>query len=324
MSLLFPFVSVAGGFVVLVWSAGRFVTGAATVARHFGMPPLLIGMLVVGFGTSAPEMLVSALAAWGDAPGIALGNAYGSNIANIALILGITAAISPVAVHSNVLRRELPILIAATALSIVLLFDLEFSRLDALILLAAFAGVIAWSLRQSRLGSEDSLAVQTEAEGAARNLSLRGAVIWTALGLTLLVVSSRFVVWGAVQTAQTLGISDLVIGLTIVAIGTSLPELASSLAAIRKGEHDIALGNVIGSNLFNTLAVVGIAGAIRAFPVPPEILYRDLPIMTVLTLLLALACTNFYRQGRVNRVEGAALVAAFAGYTGYLATTAAG
>lgn len=316
-----PVLAIAGGLAMLVWSADRFVGGAAALARAFGMSPLLIGMLIVGFGTSAPEMLVSALAALEGRPGLALGNAYGSNIANIGLILGLTALISPIAANSKVVRREAPILLAVTLLSVVLLFDLRVTRLEALVLLALFAGLVLWSIRESRAEPDDGFGKEAarETEGG---LSIARAARRTAAGLALLVASSQLLVWGAVETAQALGVSDLVIGLTVVAIGTSLPELASSIVAIRRGEPDIALGNVIGSNLFNTLVVVGIAGLIRGFAVPPEVLTRDLPVMTALTLALFLVCAGFGGQGRINRVEGGLLLAVFVGYTSYLVVTA--
>lgn len=318
-----PILAIVGGLVVLVWSADRFVAGAAGLAKALGMPPLLIGMLIVGFGTSAPEMLISAISALQERPGLALGNAYGSNIANMALILGLTAVISPVAVHSTVLRREVPILLAVTLLSVVLLADLRLTRLDAGILLGVFAVLIGWSIRQADPNAPDALGAQTEeARGA---LPPGRAALWAVVGLLLLVASSRVLVWGAVETAQSLGVSDLVIGLTVVAIGTSLPELASSLVAIRRNEHDIALGNVIGSNLFNTLAVVGIAGAIHPISVPREVLTRDMPVMSGLTLALVVICWGFHgRRGRVNRIEGSALLAVFVGYTGWLLATASG
>ncbi len=319
---LLPLLAVAGGLAALVWSADRFVAGAAGLATAFGMPPLLIGMVVVGFGTSAPEMLVSALAAFEGRPGLALGNAYGSNIANIGLILGLTALISPITVHSTVLRREAPILLAVTVLSIVLLWNLTFSRLDALILLAAFAAFMVWSVRQAQLDTSDPLVTEQAERGGADVLPPGRATLWAAIGLLILVVSSQVLIWGAVEIAEALGVSDLLIGLTIVAVGTSLPELASTLTALRRGEHDIALGNVIGSNLFNTLAVVGIAGLVQGFAVPRDVLTRDLPVMTGLTLALFLVAAGFGRQGRVNRVEGGLLFAAWIGYTGYLVATA--
>jgi cation:H+ antiporter len=278
-------------------------------------------MLVIGFGTSAPEMIVSALASLQGNSGLALGNAYGSNIVNIALILGLTALLSPVAVQSTVVRRELPALGAVTLLSFWLLRDLELSRVDAVVLLTVFAGLIAWSIVQARREKDDALAVETEAEVDSHPMSRGAALGWTLAGLILLILSSRALVWGAVELAEAFGVSDLVIGLTIVAIGTSLPELASSIAAIRRKEHDIALGNVVGSNLFNTLAVVGIAGAIAPFAVPPEVLTRDMPVMGALTLSLFVICYGFGRAGRVNRLEGAALLAAYVVYTAYLVDT---
>ncbi|WP_240194632.1 calcium/sodium antiporter [Desulfopila inferna] len=310
------------GLVLLVWSADRFVEGSASTARYFGMPPLLIGMVVVGFGTSAPEMVVSALAAFDGSPGIALGNAYGSNIANIALILGVTALISPIMVHSRVLRKELPILALVTLLSIVLIADLDITRLDAVILLLVFGGLMAWTIYQGLRRKTDSLAEEVEVATAEKVMPLNRAVFWLVVGLLMLIASSRILVWGAVEIAQVFGVSDMIIGLTIVAVGTSLPELASSVIAARKGEHDIALGNVIGSNLFNTLAVVGIAGTIHPLAVEPETLSRDIVVMGALTVSLFLIGYGFRgRQGRVNRLEGAALLLVYAGYTAWLIST---
>jgi len=321
---LLPLLAIAAGLVVLVWSADRFVAGASALARHVGLSPLLIGMLIVGFGTSAPEMLVSALASLEGASGIALGNAYGSNIANIGLILGVTALLSPIAVHSAVVRRELPVLLGATVLTAALLADLALGRLDAVILLGLFAALVLWSIVQARRAPGDALSTEMERALAAAAMPLRAAVLWTGAGLVALVLSSRVLVWGAVATAQSFGIGDLVIGLTVVAVGTSLPELASSLAAIRRGEHDIALGNVIGSNLFNTLAVVGIAAAIRPMDVPAVVLARDVPVMAALTVLLFVVCYGFRGPGRVNQLEGAGLVAAFVAYTAWLIFAAGG
>jgi cation:H+ antiporter len=298
------------------------VEGSASTARYFGMPPLLIGMVIVGFGTSAPEMVVSALAAFDGSPGIALGNAYGSNIANIALILGVTALISPVMVHSTVLRKELPILTLLTVLSVALLADLDLSRLDALILLLVFGGLMAWTIYQGLKQKDDSLANEIETETSEKAMPLKRAVFWLVAGLLMLIASSRILVWGAVEIAQIFGVSDMIIGLTIVAVGTSLPELASSVIAARKGEHDIALGNVLGSNLFNTLAVVGIAGSIHPFAVEPETLSRDMVVMGALTISLFLIGYGFRgRQGRINRFEGTALLLVYVGYTAWLIST---
>jgi cation:H+ antiporter len=312
------FIAVAFGLALLVWSADRFVDGAAVTARHFGMPPLLIGMVIVGFGTSAPEMVVSALAASQGNPGIALGNAYGSNITNIALILGVTSLISPIAVHSQVLRKELPILTVVTALAAWQLWDGELSRNDAWVLLFVFAGIMAWTIRQGLQKKADALGSEMEKELDVHAMPIRRAVFWLVVGLVLLIVSSRLLVWGAVEIAHGFGVSDLIIGLTIVAIGTSLPELASSIIATRKGEHDIALGNVLGSNLFNTLAVVGIAGAINPMAVGSEVFSRDMLVMAALTVSLFVIGYGFRGPGRINRVAGIALLACYVGYNLYL------
>ena len=268
------FIAVILGLALLVWSADRFVDGSASAARHFGMPPLLIGMVIIGFGTSAPEMVVSALAASQGNPGIALGNAYGSNITNIALVLGLTALIKPITVHSQVLRKELPMLALITALAAWQVRDGSITRLDAWVLLGVFGVFMGWTIWQGMRDKGDHLAQEIEQELETKSMPLRTAVTWLFLGLTLLIISSRILVWGAVEIAHAFGVSDLMIGLTVIAIGTSLPELASSIAATRKGEHDIALGNILGSNLFNTLAVVGIAGAISPMAVGPDVLTR--------------------------------------------------
>ena len=319
--MLLSFAAIAVGLALLVWSAGKFVEGSAATAGYFGMPPLLIGMVVVGFGTSAPEMVVSALAATQGNPGLALGNAYGSNITNIALILGITALISPIAVHSQVMRKELPILTAVTALAAWQVWDGKLTFVDALVLLGVFFLLLAWSIRQGMTQKNDALGTEVAEEMSHRSMPLRNAVLWLIAGLLLLIVSSRILVWGAVELALGFGVSDLVIGLTIVAVGTSLPELASSVIAARKGEHDIALGNILGSNLFNTLAVVGIAGTISPMAVAPEVFYRDIAVMSALTLSLFILGYGFRGPGRINRLEGGLLLACFVGYTVYLIST---
>ena len=315
------FLAVAFGLALLVWSADRFVEGSASVAHHFGMPPLLIGIVIVGFGTSAPEMVVSAISSSQGNPGIALGNAYGSNITNIGLILGLTALISPITVHSQVLRKELPILICITALAAWQLWDGQITRVDALVLLGVFSGLMAWTIRQGLQKRLDPLGTNMEQELDVHAMTLQRAIVWLFLGLILLIVSSRILVWGAVEIAHGFGVSDLIIGLTIVAIGTSLPEMASSVIATRKGEHDIALGNILGSNLFNTLAVVGIAGAIHPMTVGPDVFSRDILAMAVLTVCLFIFSYGFRKPGRINRVEGAVLLACYIGYTAYLIST---
>jgi cation:H+ antiporter len=314
------------GLLALWWSADRFVGGASAVATHMGVSPLLVGMLIVGFGTSAPELVVSAFAAAGGDPGIALGNAIGSNIANIGLILGVTAILVPIAVHRGVLVREMPLLLGLTVLLAVLMLDGEITRVDAFILVAALGVQIAWSVwdarRRQREAEPDELAIEVEERERIEAMSHARAWAWTLGGIVLLVVASRVLVWGAVGIAQRLGWSDLVIGLTVVAIGTSAPELAAAVAAARRGATELVLGNVIGSNIFNTLAVVGLAGLIAPTVVEPAALARDLPVLLIFTVALV---TMGYRprgHGRINRIEGAVLVTAWAAYTGALVATA--
>jgi cation:H+ antiporter len=311
---------ILGGLAVLVWSADRFVDGAAATARILGVPALIIGMVIIGFGTSAPEMVVSALAAAQGNPGLALGNGYGSNIANIALILGLTAVLSPIAVHSNIIRKELPLLLGITLISGALLLDQQISRTDAWLLLGMFALIMGWTIFHGLTSrGRDRLDQESSDNAMKHDMPLGKAVFWLVAGLALLVVSSRILVWGATSIAAALGVNDLIVGLTVVAIGTSLPELAASIAAVRQNEHDLALGNVVGSNMFNTLAVVGIAGSIRPFDTPAEALTRDWVVMLVLTVALFLCCYGFRgRPGRINRREGTGLLIAWIAYTGYL------
>lgn len=319
--MFFSLAAIVVGLALLVWSADLFVEGSASTARHFGMPPLLIGMVVIGFGTSAPEMVVSVLAASQGNPGLALGNAYGSNITNIALILGLTALISPIAVHSQVLRKELPILSAVTILAAWQIWDGQITRAEAAVLLVVFVALMAWTIRQGLLAKGDILGGEVVLELEIRTMPIRRSIFRLIIGLVLLIVSSRMLVWGAVEIAHGFGVSDLIIGLTIVAIGTSLPELASAIAATRKGEHDLALGNILGSNLFNTLAVVGLAGVIHPMSVGPEVFFRDMLVIAVLTLSLFVIGYGFRgRGGRINRFEGAALLCCYIGYTAYLAS----
>lgn len=321
--MILPILAVLVGLIVLVISSDRFVDGAASTARYFGMPSLLIGMVIVGFGTSAPELVVSVLAAMQGSSGIAIGNAYGSNIANIALILGLTALLNPVQVSSNILRKELPILTFITLLSVGLLLDLEFSLFDAAVLLLLLALLMVWTFFNGLKKEPDALADDVD-QAVPQPLSLKKALLFLVFGLLFLILSSRILVWGAVEIAQLFGVSDLVIGLTIVAVGTSLPELASSILAAKKGEHDIAMGNVIGSNLFNSTAVVGVAGAIKPFTIDGLVLRRDMLVMTVLTISLFIIGFGFRknRQGRVNRFEGTGLLIVYAIYTIILIRTA--
>jgi len=321
MVMLYSLLAIAAGLVLLLWAAERFVVSASGLAVRFRVPPLLIGMIIIGFGTSAPEMTVSALAAGSGNPGIALGNAYGSNITNIALILGLTALIRPVSVHSRVLRTELPVLIAVTAIAGFQLLDGNVSRLDATVLLVVFALLLGWSIVTARRRPGDALAEDVGRElGEVTGPPMRNT-LWLLGSLVVLIAASRLLVWGAVDAAQRFGVGDLVIGLTIVAIGTSLPELASSLVAARRGEHDLAFGNILGSNLFNTLVVIGLAGLVSPLPVPEAMPTRDLPVVAGLTLAMLVFGYGFRGPGRINRIEGALLLSAFVAYTGWLLLT---
>jgi len=311
--------AIVGGFILLVWSADRFVDGAAASARHIGMSPLIIGMVVVGFGTSAPEMVVSAIAALDGNPDLALGNALGSNIVNTALILGMTALMAPLVVHSRIIRRELPLLVIIGLLAGALMWDDALSRMEAGILLSGFFVLIGWTVFAAAREKNDTLESEIEKELQTHSMSPGRAAFWLIVGLLLLILSSRILVWGAVTIAHALGVSDLVIGLTIVALGTSLPELAASVIAARKGEHDIALGNIVGSNMFNLLAVIGIAGIIAPMPlIDAAVLTRDWPTMMGLSVLLFVMAYGFGGEGKITRLEGSVLLLAFVAYNSYL------
>ncbi|PRD26911.1 UNVERIFIED_CONTAM: caxA [Trichonephila clavipes] len=320
--MLWAVIAVILGLVLLVWSADKFIDGASATASHFGMPPLLVGMVIVGFGTSAPEIVVSVMAAIDGNPGLALGNAYGSNIANIALILGVTVLIQPIMVHSAVVRKELPLLLLVTGICIFQIFDGVLSRNDAIIMLLMLVLYMGWTIWQGMRNQSDVLSHEFDHQLQEKEVPLKTSIFQLIFGLIILVISSRLLVWGAVEIAQAFGVSELIIGLTVVAVGTSLPELASSIAAARKGELDIAIGNVIGSNMFNTLAVVGLAGVIHPTIVPLEVLQRDMVVMGTLTLSLLLFTLSFKGQGRIGRVKGSIWLFSFVAYTCYLINTA--
>ncbi len=314
--------AIISGLALLAYSADRFVDGAAATARHAGMPPLLIGIVIIGLGTSAPELVVSVLAALQGNPGIALGNAYGSNIANIGLILGLTALLSPIVIHSQVVRQELPLLLLVTAIGVVLLVDGQLSAVDGWVLLVLFVGLMGWLIRQGLRQRGDVLDAEIQGALPEEIMSLSKALFWVAMGLLILVLSSRTLVWGVVEVARHFGVSDLIIGLTIVALGTSLPELASAFSAVRKGEHDLALGNVIGSNLFNTLAVVGLAVVVRPLAVDAEVLSRDAVVMGGMTLGLFMICYRKRGGGAISRRMGGLLLLIYLLYIGRLVAVA--
>jgi len=310
-------IAVIIGLAVLVWSADTFIDGATSLAVRFNMPSFLIGVVILGIGTSAPELVVSALAALAGSPDLALGNAYGSNIINITLVLGVTALISPILIRANVIRHDLILLLAVTALAAFQLLDGNLSMTDGIVLIASLIGVL---LIQIFLSLRNNTAADVD---APKDINIAKALATLTLGLVL-IVSSRSIVWGAVELATLWGMSELLIGLTIVAIGTSLPELVASVAAARRGEHDMALGNVIGSNLFNTLGVVGVATVISPIKnIAPEILSRDVLMMAGVTLLLfVLAIIAYNRQGEMKRGSGLVLILTFIGYSVWLGTSA--
>jgi len=316
----FFWLAIISGLVLLMWSADRFVTGAAAIAHNLGVSAIIIGMVIMGFGTSAPEMFVSAAAALNGNPEVAVGNVVGSNIANIALVLGLSALISPLVVESNTLKREFPLLLVVSFAVLGLIYDLQLSRWDGLILLSGSCGLVGWMwwLARQERNIGDPLEVEFEAE-VPINMSTRRAIFWTVVGFVALMASAQLLVWGSVNVARDLGISDLVIGLTIVAIGTSLPEIAVSVTGALKGEDDIAIGNVIGSNLFNLLAVLGVGGSIRAATLPKEVLFRDYATMLVLTLALFGMAYGFRgKKGHIDRYEAVALLGAYIGYMYWL------
>ena len=321
--MILYFIYVLIGLFLLVYSSNFFVDGAAAVSRRFGISELLIGMLVIGFGTSAPEMCVSAIAAYSGNDGIVLGNAYGSNIANIALILGLCAIITPLSVNSIIVKRELPTLIFVTVVSGLLLLDFQVSRIDAIILLALFGFLTYRSiLFFKKEAKEDTItleATETLEQTGKDKTSL--ALVKLIGGFVVLLASSRLLVYGATQLAVAFGVSDLIIGLTIVAVGTSLPELASSLVSALKKQSDLAVGNVVGSNLFNTLAVVGLGGIISPVNAEKIVLYRDFSVMLALTLLLYIIVRLYKNDALVNRLSGLLLLGIFIAYTAYLIIT---
>ena len=321
MEMLLLALAIAVGFIALAWSADRFVAGASAIARALGVSSMLIGLTVVGIGTSLPEMLVSAIAALDNTPGLALGNALGSNVANVGLIVGTTALLAPLAMHSRVLRREFPVLLGVVAITGLLLIDAQLSRAEGFGLLAGMIGVLIWMGWQSTRSSSESDPIAREIDAALPQAQpLIQSVTQALIALVVLLISSRVLVWSAVGLAEQIGVSDLVIGLTIVAVGTSLPELAAAIASVRRGDDDLAIGNIIGSNLFNLLGVLGIAAVITPFAVDGMSLARDYGIMTAFMLALVIVGFGIGRRGHIARLEGGLLFAAFIAYQGLLFT----
>ena len=297
--MLIPLITVIAAFAVLVWSADAFVAGAASIAENAGLSPVIIGLTIVSLGTSAPEILVSITAALAGSGGLAIGNAVGSNIANIGLVLGLTLLLVPFSVHRSCLRSELPTLLAVTAGTGLLLLDVELGRTDALLMIATLVLIMVRVVRSQARDPEVSEDAEAEEESLPHLSPLRA---WLAfvVGLTLLIGSSRLLVWGASNIALDLGVPELVIGLTIVAVGTSLPELAATVASAARGHAEIAMGNVVGSNLFNLLAVMSMPGLLTPEALPANFLLRDYGAMCTATLMMAAAVYLGHRHPKAS------------------------
>ena len=314
-SLLLTLGTLGAGLLLLLWSADRFVAGAAATARSLGVSPLMIGLTIVSFGTSAPEILVSLAAAREGTPLLAVGNAVGSNITNIGLVLGVTALLVPLPVPKAIVRKEGPWFFGSALLALAAFWDGALSRLESLLLLAVLgAFAVALLRRPETADAEDDSDLPAYGRGAA--------LLWLLLGLALLLLAADLLVWSASTLARAMGVSELVIGLTVVAIGTSLPELAATAGAALKGHTDIAVGNVLGSNILNILAVMAVPGLFGTFSLGPEVLYRDGLAMLGLSALLLGAAT--LSGGRLGRPVGALFLILWVAYTGLLALESAG
>ncbi len=317
-AMLVNILLIIAGLILLMWGADRFVHGAAAAARNLGVAPLLIGLTIVAFATSAPEILVSVVASLEKQPGLAIGNAIGSNIVNIGLVLGITAIIRPIEIESATLRREMPALLAVTLLTVSLFLDAYLSRMDGIVMLTGLVIVMFWLARLgTRSAPNDPISMDFEAE-IPTDVRMSMAVVWLVVGLGTLLIGAELLVNGAIGVATELGISEVVIGILVVALGTSLPELAVSLASALKGEYGLAIGNIVGSNIFNLLAVIGIAATIEPSALPPTVLSLHIFVMVAFTLVLFAMTYDYDERSELSRLEGAALLAAFLAYDSYV------
>ena len=301
------------GFVALVWSADKFLSGAASTAVNFGIPKIIIGLTIVSLGTSAPEIIVATFAAIEGNHLLAVGNAIGSNIANIGLVLGVTAIITPLAFSRNVRRKELPWLIGATLLTLALLSDRDLSMTDGFILLFGLA-IILWQLLISARNADPENDPLQEELNDIPDMSNGMSLFWLVVGLAILLVSAQILVYTAVNIAQIFGVSELIIGLTVIAIGTSLPELAATVGSALKGHPEIAIGNVVGSNILNILAVLAVPALLGGVDINHVVLWRDAGMMTALTMMLALFAYGVHSRAVITRFEGAVMLAAWIGY----------
>ncbi len=309
-----PIFVLIAGFVALVWSADRFLSGAAATAANAGMSKMMIGLTVVSLGTSAPEILVALMAALEGNPLLAVGNAVGSNIANIGMVLGITAILAPLPFSGTTLRTELPWLFGATGLALVLLFDQSLSRIDGMLLLLGLGFILFGLLRRQNTNPNDISDAINEELDELPEMPMRQALIWLGSGLVVLLSSANILVWAATSIAVALGVSELIIGLTIVAVGTSLPELAATVGSALKGHTDIAVGNVVGSNILNILAVLAVPALVNPTDISAAVFWRDCGMMVALTLLLGLFAYGINSRAIITRFEGAVLILSWIGY----------
>lgn len=306
------------GLLLLVWGADRFVHGAAATARNLGVAPLLIGLTIVAFSTSAPEILVSIVAASRGESDLAIGNAIGSNVANIGLVLGSIALIRPIELTSATLRREMPALLAVTLLTVSLFLDNFLSRVDGMVLLTGLVIVMVWLTRLGlRTAAGDPMLADYEAE-IPKHVKMRSAIIWLVIGLAMLLGGAELLVEGAIEIARSMGVTEIVIGITLVALGTSVPELAVSLVSAIRGEYGLAIGNIVGSNIFNLLAVIGVAATVQPDALAPSVLSLHIFVMVAFTLVLFAMTYEYDGKGRINRLEGGALLTAFIAYVSYV------
>lgn len=315
-TLILPSVLLIIGLVLLVWSSDVFIEGAASTALRYKVSPLIIGVVIIGFGTSSPEMIVAVMASLEGNPGLAIGNAVGSNITNIGLVLGVTALLAPIIVKSSVLKRELPVLLVVTALGIALLLDHKLGVWDGVILLTTLAGVLVWMLKTNKnIATGDALAEDVNRElSEIPKLSKAKSFLFLFGGLILLMIAARMMVWGAVEIAEFFEVPDLIIGLTIIAIGTSLPELAAAITAALKNEVDMMIGNILGSNLFNLLGVLAVPAILAPSLIDTAVLQRDYPIMLAFTVAMLLVALPRKGNAAISRVEGFLLLTLFVGY----------
>jgi cation:H+ antiporter len=314
MTLLLPIFAIIVSLALLAFSADKFVEGASAIAYQFGLSPLLIGLTIVSFGTSAPEILIGVMSALSDNSALAIGNAIGSNIANIALILGFSSLLIPLPVSSTVLRREIPLLLCVVLFSTALLLDLKLTRGDGLAYIGVLMLCLGWLIWQGKKEPNDMLANEFSEQMSAPEPMWKLAAI-TITALVVLLVSSRTLVWGAIEIARAANVSELMIGLSIVAVGTSLPELAATIASIIRREFGMAIGGVVGSNLFNALAVIGVVALIGPGDIDAMVRNRDALVHIGLTICLLVFCVAWKGHGgRINRLEGLALLVVFVSY----------